>query len=156
MYLFDFGISTINVDYSISNFIYVYIKNTNMSIFISYLFVNRKVEISKKSNKDTSGMWGTMWVKDRYIKVILLNILSLNVECLSCKNKIQLLLNLFLKYSMTDNCFDLFCNLLILLVIKIRQLALLDPWLLAEGSYELGSILPSFHPSVLPSFCPSV
>ena len=28
---------------------------------------------------------------------------------------------------------------------------MLDPWLWPEGSYELGSPLPSFHPSIFPS-----
>ena len=41
-------------------------------------------------------------------------------ECVSCKNKIQLLPNLFLKYSTADNSFELFCTLLILLVKKVK------------------------------------
>ena len=46
------------------------------------------------------------------------------MECVSCKSKILLLPNLFLKYSTTDNRFELFCIPLILLVIKVKQLTL--------------------------------
>ena len=59
---------------------------------IRYFFVNRKVEISKISNKDNTGWRGTMWVKDRYTKVILRNIVV--IKCgMSCKNKIPFLSN---------------------------------------------------------------
>ena len=102
----------------------VYVKNKNTSIFISYLFVNRKVEISKKSNQGTTGLRGTMRVKDRYIEVILPNIFLIKCEMCFLKNKIPPLPKIFLKYSTADNRFELFCIPLILLVIKVKQLTL--------------------------------
>ena len=45
---------------------------------------------------------------------------SLNVEYVPCKNKIPLLPNLFVKYSTRDNCNNLLCIPLILLVIKVN------------------------------------
>ena len=49
-----------------------------------------------------------------------MNYKSLNVECAPCKNKIPLLPNLFVKYSTRDNCNNLLCIPLILLVIKVN------------------------------------
>ena len=93
--------------------------NKSSSIFISYLIVNQTWDFQNRTPQYhvSKRQVGTL-------KSFFQIFSSLNVEFVSCKNKIPLLPNLFSKYPTADNCFELFCIPLILLVIKVKQLAL--------------------------------